>query len=69
MKDLIKALTIFAKYIPDSSYPTHCEHDILSVMCDPAEVSDADTKLLAGLGFFPSDEASETFFSFRYGSA
>jgi hypothetical protein len=66
MDDLIKALTIFRKYgNPDS--PTHCEHDTLTVMIDPADVTPTDRGALAAFGFHPGDEG--TFYSFRFGSA
>jgi hypothetical protein len=66
MKDLIKALTIFAKYT-DSKYPTHCEHDILTITSDvdANKVSDEDKLLLAELGF---EVESNLFVSYRYGS-
>lgn len=65
MNDLIEALTIFSKYTQDK-YPTHCEHDELMILVDPALVSDEDITRLDELGFFPSDEY---FKSFRFGSA
>lgn len=70
MKGLIEALLIFIKY-GDPSSPTHCEHDVLTVMIDPALVSEADKARLEELGFSPGydDWAEETFQSFRYGSA
>lgn len=44
MKELIKALQIFSKYIDGYSakYPTHCEHDELQVIVNPEKVSDDD---------------------------
>ncbi len=65
MDDLIKALQIFRKYT-DTKYPTHCEHDVLYIMCDPEKVSAKDKMTLDELGFFVSED---TFQSFRYGSA
>ena len=62
---LIQALQIFLKY-GDVSYPTHCEHDVLTVCVDPSKVSDEDKVILKELGFFESDDC---FQSFRYGSA
>jgi hypothetical protein len=36
VENLIKALQIFLKYgNPDN--PTHCEHDVLTVVIDPLE--------------------------------
>jgi hypothetical protein len=68
MKDLIEALTIFAKYIPTVDCPTHCEHDELLVMCDPALVSKDDLARLEQLSFSPQRRDSN-FRSFRFGSA
>lgn len=69
MKDLIEALTIFAKY-GDPHSPTHCEHDRLTVMVDPALVEDEDLKRLEELSFRPDDEeGGGTFYSYRFGSA
>ena len=68
MKNLIEALTIFLKY-GNPEYPTHCEHDQLSVLIDPAIVSEEDKKRLDELGFRAGSGAeSDTFYSFRYGS-
>ena len=67
MEDLIKALNILLKY-GNPQNPTHCEHDVMRVMIDPADVSEEDKKELDGLGFFPDDEF-DCFQSFRYGSA
>lgn len=68
MKDLIEALTIFAKY-KDPYNPTHCEHDVLYVMeVTEAEVSDEDKKRLDELGFLWS-KSEGVWLSFRYGSA
>lgn len=68
MENLIKALQIFLKY-GNPAYPTHCEHDVLTIVgINPADVSDADKAELDELGFFVDDE-EECFQSFRYGSA
>ena len=64
MKDLIEALTIFAKYT-DSYSPTGCEHDTLYVQVDPDQVSEEDKTKLDELGFFVSDNHFE---SYRFGS-
>jgi hypothetical protein len=66
MNDLIKALQIFLKY-GDPKWPTHCEHDVLTVTCDPAVVSEEDLKTLDELGFFPDNDGH--FMSYRFGSA
>jgi hypothetical protein len=68
MKNLIEALQIFAKYMEDVDLPTHCEHDELFVMVDPAVVSKEDKKRLKTLTFTPSSDG-DTFSSFYYGSA
>lgn len=82
MKELIEALQILFKYAPDLTYPFHCEHDILYVLIDPADVSDEDKKRLKELGFEDGNESEDEdgeaidnseyegmFYSFRYGSA
>lgn len=69
MDDLIKAFTIFRKYMGgDHSYPTACEHDTLYVNCDPEKVSDEDKAILEELGFYPDQELEDCFCSFRFGS-
>ena len=67
MNDLIEALTIFAKYTSDA-HPTHCEHDLLYVIVDPADVSTADRSRLATLGF-AANARDRSFVSTRFGSA
>jgi hypothetical protein len=67
MKDLIEALTIFAKYT-DARSPTSCEHDTLYVQVDPAIVNDEDKAKLNGLGFHADTEDLQNFYSFRFGS-
>jgi len=70
MEDLIKALQILLKY-GNPSYPTHCEHDILTIVdIFPDQVSDEDKEELEKLGFFVGNEfGEEAFHSFKYGSA
>lgn len=69
MKDLIEALTILSKY-GNPEWPTHCEHDILTVMVDPVLVSEEDLARLEELDFTPGSEYSdEVFTSYRFGSA
>jgi hypothetical protein len=68
MDDLIKALHIFRKYT-DKKYPTGCEHDVLYVYVDPADVSDEDIKELDKLGFYINDDIGYCFSSCRFGSA
>ncbi len=66
MKNLIKALTIFAKYANPSN-PTHCEHDELWICgYNGIEISEDDTAELKALGFFHDGESWK---SYRYGSA
>lgn len=68
MSKLIEALTIFLKYA-DPAYPTHCEHDVLTICgIDPDDVSNEDKARLEELGFSVSSE-HDTFISFKYGSA
>lgn len=52
-------------------YPTHCEHDILTIVgINPADVSEADRDELKKLGFFVGNEHGvEAFYSYKYGSA
>jgi len=66
MEDLIKALQIFLKY-GNPQWPTHCEHDVLTVDIKPELVSGEDIALLDGLGFFV-DEEDNDFKSYRFGS-
>ncbi len=66
MNDLIEALQIFSKYT-NTKYPTHCEHDKLTVVVDPEKVSPEDIKRLDQLGF-NADDCDECFYSFRFGS-
>ena len=70
MKDLIEALQILLKY-GNPSYPTHCEHDVLTISeIKPSDVSDTDKARLAQLGFRVSNEyGEERFQSYRFGSA
>lgn len=66
LTELIEALTIFRKY-GDPDYPTHCEHDEMTIVgIEPEDVSDEDKAQLERLGFFVGDEY---FMSFKFGSA
>jgi len=70
MNDLIEALTIMKEYIPEGcnlDYPTHCEHDILTVAIDPSNIPKDVLQRLDELGFFPDDEL-DVMSSFRFGS-
>lgn len=69
MEKLIEALQIFLKY-GNPDYPTHCEHDVMYISIDPADVSEEDDKRLNDLGFFVSNETGEDRYqSYKYGSA
>jgi hypothetical protein len=69
MKDLIEALTIFAKYAAVRN-PTHCEHDVLCIMeIGKDEVSESDQKRLGELGFIWAESDGGAWISFRFGSA
>jgi hypothetical protein len=70
MKDLIEALTIFAKYQEADTYaPTHCEHDIMLVVgVEESAVSEEDAKRLDALGWH-WDSEYDCWGSFRFGSA
>lgn len=69
MKDLIEALTIFAKY-RDLRNPTHCSHDQLTVVgVGLLEVTAKDQERLNQLGFFWTEESDGYWISFRFGSA
>ena len=79
MEDLIKALQILLKY-GNPKYPTHCEHDELTIHgIEPELISAEDKKELSDLGFeiniegvydeendYTPDESK--IYSFRYGS-
>lgn len=67
LSNLIEALQIFLKY-ENPKYPTHCEHDVLTVCISPSKVSDEDKAKLDQLGFY-TNESDDCFQSFRYGSA
>jgi len=68
MKELIEALSIFAKYA-DKYAPTHCEHDVLIVVgVAKDQVTKEEAARLDALGFFWSDEY-DAWSSFRFGSA
>jgi hypothetical protein len=68
MNELIEALTILAKYA-QPAFPTHCEHDVLFIMVDPAVVSAEDLARLEELRVVPSSEGEAHFESYWFGSA
>ena len=68
MEDLIRALTIFLKYLdkPNSYCPTHCAHDELWIMgVNPDDVNARDHAELLALGFDVEDGGYQ---SLRFGS-
>lgn len=67
MNDLLQAMQIFAKYIPNEKYPTWCEHDVLHVCCDGTKVTEQDKSMLDILGFHYNEEDND-FYSFKFGS-
>ncbi len=68
MNELITALQIFAKY-SDSSYPTHCEHDVLMITdISEQQMATADVEAVQKLGFFWSEEY-DSWVSYKFGSA
>ena len=67
MNDLLEAFTLFAKYTSDR-HPTCCEHDVLYVLVDPADVTAEDRVRLEALGF-DAHEGDQNFQSTRFGSA
>lgn len=67
MRELIEALQIFLDY-EDIKYPTHCEHDELSIHgYHKDKMSEADVNRLSELGF-NWDEEMKRFYSTKYGS-
>jgi hypothetical protein len=69
MKDLIEALTIFAKY-RDEHYPTICHHDELVITwITREEMSAADVARVEELGFNWFEGVEGYWYSFRFGSA
>lgn len=67
MNDLIKALTIFEKYMTKTQWPTHCEHDVLLVLA-PDSLTAEDQQEVERLSF-QWDERREAWRSYRFGSA
>jgi hypothetical protein len=65
---LIEALALLAEGQVNADYPLHCEHDILTVMSDPATFTTAERDRLEDLGFH-ADDSLGTFYSFLFGSA
>lgn len=68
--DLIEAMTIMARHPADGVCPTHCEHDRLNVMADPASFTPEELQRLEALSFNPGDgPMRDTLGSNRFGSA
>ncbi|GAG40443.1 unnamed protein product [marine sediment metagenome] len=65
MKDLIEALTIFAKYT-NTKFPTNCTNYTLYVDVDESDVSQDDRKRLSELSF-EYNILSGTYFSEHFG--
>lgn len=68
MDDLIEALQLMATKAKPA-YPTHCEHDVLTVGVDPALFTESELTRLEELGFNVYEDDPEVFQSFRFGSA
>ena len=66
--DLIEALTLLASHPGNAISPFQCSHDTLTVMADPAAFTAEQVARLDELGFHV-DADSETFYSYRFGSA
>lgn len=66
--DLIDGLTMLAHNQNNDISPFHCEHDQLTVMADPGQFTEEEIARLETLGFI-ADPGSDTFYSFRFGSA
>lgn len=69
--DLIEALSIMGQHPLDGVSPTHCMHDALLVMADPAAFTVQERDRLSVLGFDSDDDDDDepAFRSSRYGSA
>lgn len=52
-KDLVDGLALLSKGATDS-YPTHCEHDTLTICADPHKFTRDELVKLNNLGFFVS---------------
>lgn len=67
LANLIEALKLALAY-ENLERPFHCEHDVLYLMLDPADVSEPDLRRFESYGFSKSDDGPY-FESFNYGSA
>jgi hypothetical protein len=66
--NLVEALTIMGQHPTSEIRPTQCSHDMLTVMADPASLSDAEKLRLDELSF-TVDEYEMGFQSALFGSA
>jgi hypothetical protein len=69
MKDLIEALTIFAKYQKDTRWPTFCDHDILIIMGVGKDVVSVEDQARLEKLDFKWDDREQNWYSFRFGSS
>lgn len=67
MEDLIEALQLMATRCKPE-YPTHCEHDVLTVCVSPKLFTVNQLRRLSELGF-SAEFDEDCFTSFRFGSA
>lgn len=66
--DLINGLGMLYLGKYDDVSPTHCEHDKMTVMSDPARFTEDQIEQLEHLGFL-ADRSEGCFYSWRFGSA
>ncbi len=66
-RELVQALNLLAKGHNDDESPLYCEHDQLTVAADPGKFTATELEQLEGMGFH-ADHASESFYSYRFGS-
>ena len=66
--DLINGLGILHSGKTSDISPTHCAHDTLTIMSDPARFTPEELEHLERLGFHAKLE-EQCFYSFRFGSA
>jgi hypothetical protein len=79
--ELITGLAMMAGREGSGTYPTHCEHDTMTVCADPKAFTDAELDRLDALGFFVPGRRDDDdqpvgrehwedyFTSYRFGSA
>ncbi len=64
---LAEALRIAKKHLGETDFPTHCEHDVMTLAVEYDSVSEADRERLEHLGFIEGDDCD--FKSYEFGSA